>query len=146
LAISPSLAGRQNEIEFIGMDALSSGKSRMKNVRLITGNLVTKPFPKSDLVFSMVVLGYAGNIGFVVKKAGNSLKPGGAALLQINKKGRAQFSDHGKGILEGQMVTLVQDMPKLARNLQKMKIPGCEIFVFTPPGWGGNLAVLIRKK
>jgi hypothetical protein len=94
----------------------------------------------------MVVLGYAGNVGFVVKKAGNALKPGGMAALQVNKKGRAQFSDPARGIAEGQMITLIQDMPKLARQLQGMRLPNCTIQVFTPNGWGGNLAVLIKKK
>lgn len=146
LALNHELAGRASEVQFIGMDALKSSESLAKNVRLVTGNILSKPFPPADVVFSTVALGYAGNIGFLVRKTANALKPHGVAALHINKKGRAQFSNPEHEILEGQMITLIQDMPKLARQLEKMHIPQCTIKVFTPKGWGGNIAVLIQKE
>lgn len=71
----------KKRIGLIGIDIISNGKNAAGEPKFIRGDAVTKPFPKADLIFSLWSLGYMGNVGFMVKKSGECIEPGGSCSI-----------------------------------------------------------------
>ena len=126
-----------SKIELIGMDVTKP--IRLPGVKMIQGNALTKPFPKADLIFSMLTIGaYIGNIGFLVRKTANALNEKGTAVLHVYNQ------DHA-----------IRDIQKLRENLERFrtngKLPGCKIrfqqgaFRDGPSVSFGDLAIIIEK-
>jgi len=106
----------------------------------IFGDVLKKPFPKSDIIFSTFSLGYIGNTGFMAKKVADALKEDGIAVLHVNTRGPLP-----KGPNRGKMGDLIKDPEKLKRNILAMKIPGCQLRIAEgDKGMPGFIIVISR--
>ena len=116
----PAFASIRHLVDFRGMDLVPRGV--FPEIATESGDALRKPFPKADVIFSQVSAGYMGHIGFLVKKAADSLHPGGIAVLHINKYGNYDLHIDSAPIL-------IKDMDKLSRNIRRLKIDGVHIRV-----------------
>ena len=127
------------KIVFEGIDILPVSDKRLnppKGVLLHSGDILARPFPKSDIIFSIWALGYVGNIGFTVRKTSDALNSGGIAVLHINRHSSTHLND---------AKPLVQDLKKLASNLSRIKLKDAGIQV-NKALRSDNLIVVIRKE
>ncbi|MDD5147852.1 MAG: hypothetical protein PHH08_00125 [Candidatus ainarchaeum sp.] len=100
-----------------GIDILHPQEDALAKKAIRIGNALSRPFPKSDIIFSVWSLGYIGQTGFMLRKIGSALNPGGLAVLHINQKSyNAQ--------------ELIKDPNKLESNLKKIRLNGCSTRVF----------------
>jgi len=142
----PKLANLYNagKLELKGMDVTHS-KPNSSGTKFFTGNVLTKPFPKADVIFSLWSLGYVGNLGYMTRKVAKALKPKGVAVLHVNTKG---VKDLGGWTVFRQ---IIWDKEKLAGNILKIQIPSCTIRIFKnsdmrEPFGSEDLIILIEKK
>ncbi|MBU0635935.1 hypothetical protein KKE06_02835 [Candidatus Micrarchaeota archaeon] len=142
--LNERLTPLRDKIELIGMDVFPVDPKMEKEtgVKMITGNALTTPFPKADLIFSQVTAGYIGHIGILVRKSASALDKEGIAVLHVNKEGTKKEKE------------LIKDMEKLKENIEKIKIPRCRVHVvhgsymdFNFPTYvsGDDLIIIIRK-
>lgn len=133
---------KEGNLSLTGMDAYSfpsivhtysKKKSyEIADVNSIHGNILTKPFPKSDIIISLWTLGYVGHFGYVAKKVGDALNPTGCAILHINARGTfPRYSD----LVSAD--SMLKDNFKTAKQLEKIKIPNCTIKTLTNLSIGG---------
>lgn len=71
------------------------------------GDMLLKPFVKSDLVYSAWTIGYVGHVGFLVRKVARSLNAGGLAVLHVNRTAHHRMDSQ-----------VIQNMTRLAQNIR----------------------------
>lgn len=145
MMVNPKIEPIHQKIEFHGIDLLKINPREAPELILHQGNILTEPFPKADLVFSQITAGYAGHIGFLVKKTARALHEKGVAVLHVNAHGTPAYSETPAPIL-------IQGMKKLQENLEKIKIPGCSIRIkrdsFMSVGYFGrdDIVIVVEKE
>lgn len=130
LSKHPAVRSNAARIRLIGLDVKRNPK---KPFEQRVGNLLTKPFPKSDLIVSHWALGYSGHVGAVLKKTAAALNQNGIAVLHIN------HLRNGSGIL-------IRDMNKLEKQLSTIKLPDCSMTLHRQDRRNGHDINIVLQK
>lgn len=128
-----------SDLEITGMDIAKRDKADKLHAskHYIVGNALTKPFPKSDIIFSTFALGYMGekNIGFLMEKTAHALNSAGLAVLHVNSL----------GVINKRRALLIKNPAKLMKALSKIKIQNCETSFFEGNENMPGFVIVIKK-
>lgn len=113
MALHAELNRRSSKIEILGLDIFPTKKTS-RHTGYSHGNVISKPFPKSDVIYSAWTLGYVGHFGFMLHKIAKALNSGGIAVVQINSTG-----PNGEAI--------IKNPRQLRTNIEQLGHPGCKI-------------------
>lgn len=85
-----------------GIDIRSKKYLRRGHVdHYIEGDALTVQFPKADMIFSVVTLGYVGHPHVIVEKVADALNPNGIAILNFNRTGVDKIEKKDVPLLNG---------------------------------------------